>query len=128
MIDYEISYTGSSLANNEPIEWEELEIELDEDKTCKFYPSKNHEEAYRLSAVAVTMLVTITFAYRFIGGDPVSVALQVQRMNSLTCDVMERIANIFNGGGTEECLEYREVPGTRQRCAERAPVDSEEES
>ena len=116
MIDYEVSYTGSPLANNETIEWEDLEIELDEELECKFFPSRRHEEAYRLAAVAVTMLVALTSAYRFVGGDPVQVAIQVNRMNSLTCDLMDRIAAIFNGGGTEECVEYEEVPGHRWVC------------
>jgi len=74
-----------------------------------------------LVSVAVTLLSALRIAFRFLGvtGSPQVIA----QMDSLQCDVLLFIAQQWNGGGTEECVEYELVPGHKQIC-----VDNEEDA
>ena len=101
--------------SGEHASWEELEIDLDEDKECKLFPSRTYDNVSNLVSGGVPILVTIQLA-TFILGEGFG-GIEVRRqMQDLTCKLLELVAETWHGGGTEECIEYEEVPGHKWIC------------
>ena len=95
--------------------WEDLEIDLDDDKECKFFPSRTYQNVRNLAAGGVPILMTIQFATYLLGPTFGRAGVREQ-MQDLTCELLTLVAEIWNGGGTEECVEYEEVPGHKWIC------------
>lgn len=95
--------------------WEDLEIELDEDMECKFFPSRTYDNVRNLAAGGVPILTTIQSA-AFLLGPSIGRSGIRSQMQDLTCELLTLVAEIWNGGGTEECVEYEEVPGHKWIC------------
>ena len=110
---------------NENSSWEDLEIDLDEDKDCKLFPSKTYENVRNLAAAGVPILVSIQLATFILGEGFGGIEIRRQ-MQDLTCKLLELVAETWHGGGTEECIEYEEVPGHKWICDEDAEDDQSE--
>lgn len=120
MIDEDLKVWGGFTGANTGVKWEDLEIELDEEMECKFFPSKTFAKVYSFVGIAMSTLFVLAYALRFLGLNDLIFGgggLQTSRMmNSLLCDAAEAIAQIWNGGGTDICTKTEKRPGYTTRC------------
>ena len=110
---------NDSNGNSNTTSWEDLEIELDEEKRNTFFPSRTYDNVRNLVAAGVPILLTIRFAYLLVGtGGSGAIFGVSDEMDDFICDMLDLVAEVFHGGGTDECVEYEEVPGHRTVCVE----------
>ncbi len=138
MIDGDFKITGIFIGGDTSgdAKWEDINPELDPNKfddiepDCKFFPAKTADEVYQLVTVALATLFVLAYSVRFLTrfipskiGSLFGFTETARMMTDLICETAEGMAEIWNGGGTEECTETEHRPGFKSICIEHETED-----